>query len=235
MLVGVGRLLRRRPGSDPAFAAVIADVVHRSVVDDCSVVGVVDDRGVHMIHVGVVGEMTVLPTTALIAHPAIAKAVVDAAIEADVRSPITLMPEERAAAPSPVAGRPQEPDLRRQDPGPRHPVVAIEGIVGPVARRPKVTFRRTNGLLIDGQRAEGRSSRKFQCRFERMRYGRKPATSGENNNEPIANLVRIIPSFCLLILFRYCSRARMERWHKSTVSESPTRTFPGKAYAISGT
>ena len=51
-------------------------------VRHCRIVGVVNDGGVHVSHVGIVGETTTFPTAALIADTAVAEAVVDASVEA---------------------------------------------------------------------------------------------------------------------------------------------------------
>src|SRR5579862_1799184 len=105
-LVGVGL------GVDAAVAAVEAgagDVgVARDVdvVDDGLIVDVGDMRAAEIVHGLVVVEMVVIPETAEIAGADIAEAVIDAAIEADMRAPITAMPEIGAVNPAPIAGCP---------------------------------------------------------------------------------------------------------------------------------
>ena len=50
-----------------------------------------------------------VPTSAFIAFSEIAKAVIDTAIEADTRSPISFIENEPAAAPAPPSRSPQKP------------------------------------------------------------------------------------------------------------------------------
>src|SRR5271154_4143074 len=80
--------LRCGTGLDAAITAVIADA--RGVIfDDRGVVGVMDDRFVHVIHGGVVEKVAVVPAAAIVSSPAVAVSIVDAAVEANVLSPIT--------------------------------------------------------------------------------------------------------------------------------------------------
>src|SRR5581483_9513263 len=129
--------------ADAAVAAVVADPVHRDVVDHGGVVGVVDVGDVDVVDAAVVPEVAVAPFAAVVAVAGVAVAVVDAAIEADVRAPVAGVPEVDAVAPAPPARRPQIARLGRQHPGAGHPVV-VAGIVvpGPVARRPDIAFGR---------------------------------------------------------------------------------------------
>ena len=53
--------------------------------------------------------MTTFPAAALIADTTIAEAVVDASVEANLRSPISVMENECIASPTPVAGGPEKP------------------------------------------------------------------------------------------------------------------------------
>ena len=81
VLVGVGLLLRRGTSFNAARTSVVAHVGFGDV-RHCRIVGVVNDGGVHVSHVGIVGETTTFPTAALIADTAVAEAVVDASVEA---------------------------------------------------------------------------------------------------------------------------------------------------------
>src|SRR6202035_5244845 len=105
---------------------------------------------VHVHHGGVVGEVAALPTSALKALAAIAKAVVHAAVEADVRSPVAGVEEEGATAPAPVAGSPEQDDAGRLHPDARNPVVAV-GAVRPVAGSPEIAVAGAERLGVDGQ------------------------------------------------------------------------------------
>ena len=93
-----GLLLRRRPGVEAVRAAVEADV--HPVDDDRLVVG--DDMDAADIGEGaVVIEDAMGPEAADEASADIAEAVIDAAVKADMRSPIPGMPDIKPAAPAP--------------------------------------------------------------------------------------------------------------------------------------
>src|SRR6202158_3458003 len=140
-----------RPGVDSAFATVEADMVVGGVVDHGFVdVGVVDDGGVHVGDGGVVVKLPAAPFAAVEAYAAVAEAVVNAAVEAYVRAPISPVPEVDATAPAPIARGPEKARLRREHPGARNPEVTIVAI-GPVPRRPKIALPWTDGLGVNGQ------------------------------------------------------------------------------------
>src|SRR6202044_3401604 len=83
------------------------------------------------------------------AATAVPEAVVNAAIEADVGSPIASVPGIYAATPTPVTRSPEQADARRCDPNARYPVVA-SGTVRPVSRRPHVALNRARRLFVNG-------------------------------------------------------------------------------------
>lgn len=134
-------------------AAIIAHVTGIVVVVDHRRIdiGVADVRRTDVVGRAIVGELITLPATAAVAFPAVAVAVINAAIEADIRSPVSGVENKRTAAPTPIGGSPKHPDLRRLHPGSRHPVVTIFAI-GPKAGSPQVTLTRAIGLDIDRQR-----------------------------------------------------------------------------------
>src|SRR5215469_2661925 len=133
--VSVGLLLRRRPRFDTAVTAVVADVAFGDV-GDSRVVGVVDNGRVYAVHISVVGKATAFPSAALIPNTAVAEAVVDAAVETHVRSPIPRVPDIYAVTPAPVTGSPQEAHLWWLNPCAGHPVIAGVVVVSPVAGYP---------------------------------------------------------------------------------------------------
>src|SRR5215472_12578478 len=141
-----GRLRRGAPG-----AAVVADVVDRGVIDDRIVhVGVVNHRGVHIGHRGVVRKHSVAPFTAVEADAPVAIAIVNAAIKADVRAPVARMPYIDAPAPTPIARSPQQTECGRHYPGARDPKISIRTI-SPITGSPEISWARANGLRIDRQ------------------------------------------------------------------------------------
>ena len=136
-----------RSGVNSTGAAVIADMVHRGVVDHGLVVNIVNVRDVHVIHRAVVVEGPVIPIPAFIADTTIAKAVVDATVEADMRAPVALIPSVGVAAPTPITGSPEEANLGSDHPRTRHPKVAFIAI-GPVTGRPQITVGGAQGLRV---------------------------------------------------------------------------------------
>jgi len=138
LLVEGRSLLFRLNCTDTAVAAVEADAVV-VVHDDGLGVDVVNVDDVDVVHAAVVGEDTMIPTAALIADAAVTEAVVDAAVEADVRAPVTGVKDVCATSPAPVTGGPENTGGRRLNPDTRNPVVAL-GTPCPVARRPDISL-----------------------------------------------------------------------------------------------
>src|SRR6202035_5262039 len=135
---------------DATAATVEADPIDGDVVDHRAVVHVGDVGRVDVGDRAVVVELVAAPAAALIALAAIAEAVVDAAVEADVRAPVAAAPHIDAALPAPVSGRPQQAHGGRQRPGSGYPVVVLVS-PRPVAGDPDVAGRRARRLNIDGE------------------------------------------------------------------------------------
>ncbi len=93
------------PGIDSSLSAVVANTIH-GVVNHRGVVGVVNVGDVYAIHGSVIVKISTVPITALIAVTVVAIAVVNAAIEPNLRTPVSGIPHVGVAAPSPVAGCP---------------------------------------------------------------------------------------------------------------------------------
>jgi hypothetical protein len=133
-----------------AVATVVTDP--RIVVDDNRLV--VDVRYVGDVNVGhatVVIEPVALPIPAEKSGAGVTKAIINAAVETDVWSPIAAIPNVEAVIPAPVARSPKHSDGSKH-PRARNPVVAVVVIPRPVARRPDVALSWTQGLNINGQR-----------------------------------------------------------------------------------
>jgi len=133
-----------------ARATVEAHAIEGSVLDHGGVVRVVDYSDVNVSRVAVVVVIVPAPVAAVKADAWIAEAVVNAAIEADYRSPITRMPDIGVILPSPVAGRPEQAFLRRKRPSAGNPIVSVVGI-RPITRDPNESFSGAKRLFIDGQ------------------------------------------------------------------------------------
>src|ERR1022692_3336607 len=158
-----------RAGGNSTGAAVIADIVDPSVVDYGLVVNVVNAGDIHVVHRTVVVKLSVLPTSALIAGTTIAKAVVDPTVEADLRTPVTVIPAVGVAAPAPITGSPEQTNLGSHHPRTRHPEVAFIPIC-PVAGRPDITGGGHHGLCVHRQRGRSDRDRNRELRERGSRY-----------------------------------------------------------------
>ena len=142
-------LFMSRTSTNSAVASVIADTIHRDVVDHSSVIDMhVGDPDV--VDAAVVVEVPTSPVSARIPGANIAETVIDAPIETDMRAPITRIPDVNTLMPAPIARRPEQADRRRRRPGTGHPVVAVRA-VSPVAGSPDITVTGTRRLLINRQ------------------------------------------------------------------------------------
>src|ERR1019366_2404102 len=170
LLVCRGLFRCGRVGVNSPIAAVIADMVYRGVVDNGFVVNIVNVRDVHVIHRAVVVEGSVVPISAFIAETTIAEAVVDATVEADMRTPVAFIPGVGVAAPSPITRSPEEANFGSHRPRTRHPEVAFIP-VSPVAGRPQITVGGGHGLLVNWQRGRSDHDRHAELREQGGRYG----------------------------------------------------------------
>jgi len=136
---------RRGTGPCSIGAAVVADAVHRGgIVDHRRVVNVANVGDVHIVHRAVVVKLTVFPTSTLVALPEVTESVNDPAVETDTWAPVPLIENKTFVDLSPITRGPEETYFRSQHPSPRHPIVIVViVVVGPVARRPDITFGRT--------------------------------------------------------------------------------------------
>jgi hypothetical protein len=149
-------LLRSWPSINPAVATVVTDP--RIAVDDNRLV--IDVRYIGDVNVGhatVVKEPVALPIAAEEPRTGIAEAIINAAVETNVRAPITAIPNVETVIPAPVARSPKHSDGSKH-PSARNPVVAIVVIPCPVARRPDVALSGTKRLDIDRQRRRSDSN-----------------------------------------------------------------------------
>ena len=109
------------------------------------------DRNVDVVDRAVVVEVPPAPVTALVAEADIPKAVVDAAIEADVRPPVAAVKSIPVMVVAPVAGSPERALVRSLNPYAGSPVVAL-GTPRPVAGSPEIVVARSRRLFVIGQR-----------------------------------------------------------------------------------
>jgi hypothetical protein len=151
-LVHKSFIITRRPTVDSARPTVESHP--GSLVDDYRSVINMNVRDPDVVHTAVVIESPAMPITALVAFAEITEAVINAAVEANMRAPITGMPKISPAAKRPIAWSPQEPGLRCDHPSARYPVIAIWS-VSPVAGGPDVSVARARWLRINRQDRRG--------------------------------------------------------------------------------
>src|SRR3984885_9315951 len=155
----IGFFFCGRAGRDAAFAAVEGDMGF--IVDDDRLVNVnVGDLGcIHMHNGGVVEESAAAPFAAAETDAAVSEAVINATVEADLRSPIAGIPGVDTVVPSPVARGPKQADGGRLDPCARYPVVAGVIVPSPVTGCPQIASAGTDRLLINRKRRRTNANR----------------------------------------------------------------------------
>ena len=117
---------------------------HRALVD------VVHNRDVHIVDRAVVVEMSAAPVATLVAKADITKAVVNAAVVADVGSPVTAVEAIAVMVVTPIAGSPEGALIGSLDPHAGYPVVAALSPC-PVAGSPEIVVARSLRLFIIGE------------------------------------------------------------------------------------
>src|ERR1700678_4224573 len=101
-------LLRCRPCGRAAIPAVEAGAIDRVVHGHRLVIDVGDPDIGDVVDGAVVEERAMIPMAAVIAIAGIAKAIVDAAIEAHFASPVSGVEGVATADPAPIGWRPQQ-------------------------------------------------------------------------------------------------------------------------------
>lgn len=126
------------------YAGAVRVASHRAAID------VVHQGDVHVVDRAVVVEMAAAPVTALVAVSYVAKAVVDAAIVADVLAPVAWVKSVYVIPEAPVARGPECALVGSLNPSAGHPVIAVRR-PGPVAGRPDIVVAGTLRLVVVGQ------------------------------------------------------------------------------------
>ncbi len=103
--MGRSLLFPSRPSADSAVAAAEADM-GVVVVDDRLVVDIGDIGDVDVGHAPIVEKPVALPISTEETYTGVAKAIIDAAIKADVGSPVAVIPRIQAVIPTPIARSP---------------------------------------------------------------------------------------------------------------------------------
>ena len=141
-------LLRSRTRHDAAGAVEAGvHVIH----DDGPVVDVPHIGHVYVHHRAVIEESAASPLAAAETYTAVSEAVVNSAIEANMRPPIASVPAIEAAREAPVTRGPKHAH-RRNYPCAGDPVVAAIVIPRPITRSPEIARTGTDGLRVYRQR-----------------------------------------------------------------------------------
>ena len=156
-LAGEGLLLGcrfRRNSIRTTVEARVGVVDDRRILDDRRIdVGRPNHGGVHAHCRCVVSEDSTAPLTAGKAASTITKAIVHAAVEADLCPPIAGMEDiHTAISPAPITRCPEIAGLRSEDPGTRDPIVVANAIPRPIARCPQVIGQRAGRLNVNRER-----------------------------------------------------------------------------------
>ena len=142
------RRMRRRPDTTRSAVITHAGVVgvagHRAAVD------VVHQRDVDVVDRAVVVEVASTPVTALVAVSNVAITVVDAAIVADVLTPVAWVKPVEVIPVAPVARGPECALVGSLNPCAGHPVIAVRR-PGPIAGRPDIVVAGDRRLVVVGQ------------------------------------------------------------------------------------
>jgi len=171
-------------------AAVEADMVR---VDDRVLRNngpiLVDVRYVHsseIRHRAVVSENPAAPFAADKADSSVAESIVDPAIEADMRTPVSRVPSVNAPAKSPIPGSPKQTSLRGPHPDTGNPEVT--GIsISPVTGSPNKTWCRQWRLHVNRQRGRSNIDRNQNAGPRLRRRQAKHRYHYSSSNQHIAN------------------------------------------------
>src|SRR6516162_8956172 len=140
----------RRPHCRSARPAIEADSRCTGFNVNILLVDMSDRDVAKIVDRSIVDEHAIVPAATLITDAAVAKAVIDSAVETNVGAPIACVPYVNLVAPAPIAQCPQQAHGRRQHPGARNPVISNR-TDPPVAGGPYVTGCGNRGLLVDRQ------------------------------------------------------------------------------------
>src|ERR1700677_2782593 len=115
------------------------------------------DGGIHVFYRAVVGERIADPMTAPVATAKIAISVIDPAVEADGRAPISRMKDEYGTGLAPICRSPENTYPGRSRPTTGDPDVSLISPI-PVPRRPQGTVFSECGLILFRQRRRDRNA-----------------------------------------------------------------------------
>jgi len=149
-------LSRTRPNIDAALSTVVADTILNAtpishvVVNHRAAVNVATTE-VNVRNGAVVVEVVTVPVAAKIAGSDVTEAIINTAIKADMKAPVSMVKPIATAIVTPVRRCPQSAIVRRRAPNTRNPVVAAV-TPAPVTGRPDVVRFGSRRLIIIRQR-----------------------------------------------------------------------------------
>lgn len=150
--------LRPWPCLHAAFTAVKAAAVDAVVYYYRTIdISVMYNGPVYPYNGGVVAKAVAFPAAAIVTMTGIAIAIINAAIKAYMRPPVTGVKSVTAANIAPIGGSPVQSRIRRSNPNARYPIIAVDIIPGPVARLPYITVARGFRHVINPQRGRRRA------------------------------------------------------------------------------
>jgi len=153
------RLFRGSRSRVDSTVAIEADVIISPIVDHCAVtVRIVYNRRIHVPNRGIIVKGTALPPTTIETGSVITEAIVHAAVESNVGTPIAAVPAIVAVRKPPVTRSPKVPRLGRFNPDAGNPEITVIS-VRPVAGTPIISVLRTRWLLVDSERGRGNCNR----------------------------------------------------------------------------
>jgi hypothetical protein len=145
-----GQFGRRGPYVESASTSHIAHS-HVRDIGDLVVVDIVNNGDVDVVHRAVVSEPILVPISSFVAAAPVTEAVIDAAVVADMLTPISMVPLIATTPERPVRRRPKRANIGSNHPYAGHPVIA-GGSVRPATGRPHVILAGTFGLAVLGNR-----------------------------------------------------------------------------------
>jgi hypothetical protein len=151
-----------RTGVYATTTAVVAHSVvdDRIPPDDTTVdIGIMNNSTVNINHRCIIPENVAGPYATRKSDAEITAAIVDAAVKANARSPITHVIQVNIVIPSPITGSPVQSGIRRGYPNTRYPIIVIQiRVPGPITGFPNITLNGTSRYNIHryGRRGETR-------------------------------------------------------------------------------
>ena len=176
-------------GTDSAGAAIEADAIDRRIVDDGLVVNVVNIGHIDVGDRPVVVIIAAAPVATKEPGAGVAEAIINSAVEADVRAPVAGMPDVKPFIPAPIAGGPKKAGLRGEHPRAGNPeIVPVIVVVSPVTGSPDIARSGADGLSINGKcrraNSDGNADGNLRMRWSgnRQDSGRKSESTNKTRD-----------------------------------------------------